>query len=32
MAENIANAIKRSDLGDALIPNERSTEIIQALP
>lgn len=32
MAENFANAIKRSDLGDALIPNERSTEIIQALP
>ena len=32
MTENFANAIKRSDLGDALIPNERSTEIIQALP
>ena len=32
MAENFANAIKRSDLGDALIPNERSTEIIQTLP
>ncbi|MUH60599.1 phage capsid protein [Bifidobacterium sp. GSD1FS] len=32
MAENFASAIKRSDLGDALIPSERSTEIIQTLP
>lgn len=30
--ENFASAIKRSDLGDSLIPNERSTEIIQTLP
>lgn len=30
--ENFASALKRSDLGDSLIPNERSTEIIQALP
>lgn len=32
MAENFASALKRSDLGDSLIPNERSTEIIQTLP
>lgn len=32
MAENFASAIKRADLGEALIPPEMSTEIIQTLP
>ncbi|ATU21064.1 MULTISPECIES: phage major capsid protein [Bifidobacterium] len=32
MAENFADVIKRSDLGDNLIPDEHSTEIIQTLP
>lgn len=32
MAENFASALRRSDLGESLIPNERSTEIIQTLP